>query len=63
MKSQEIVEKDKKLRIAVDLEGHVRDQFLAIQKLLGLKSYTDVFRFLITNYHRQTNKDGVFAEK
>jgi len=53
MKSQQIVEKDKKLRIAVDLEGHVKDQFLIIQKMLGLKSYTDVFRFLITDFHRR----------
>jgi len=57
MKSQEVVETDKKLRIAVDLEGHVKKQFLVIKRMLGAKSYTDTFRFLITNYYREYHKE------
>jgi len=56
MTSDKVVKKNKKLRIAVDLEGHVKEQFLVIKKMLGAKSYTDTFRFLITNYYREYNK-------
>jgi len=46
-----MTEENKMLRIAVNLEGNVKEQFLEIKRKLGLKSHTDVFRFLITNYH------------
>jgi len=45
--------KDDLLRIAVNLEGNVKKQFLEVRKVLGIRSYTDVLRFLITDYYRK----------
>jgi len=40
-----------KLRLAVNLDGELMTQFLDVQKKLGIKSYTDVIRFLIKWYY------------
>jgi len=52
-----MIQKDKVLRIAVNLEGNVKDQFLEIQKIIGIRSHTDTFRFLITNFYRELQKE------
>jgi len=41
------------LRIAVNLEGESMKKFLEIKEYLGIGRSTDVFRFLIADFHRR----------
>lgn len=41
------MKKDEVLRIAINLEGQIKQEFLEVQEFLGLKNRTDVLRYLI----------------
>jgi len=43
--------KEERLRLAVNLEGEMVRRFLEVQKKLGIKSYTDVVRYLVKWYY------------
>jgi hypothetical protein len=43
--------KKDKLRLAVNLDGSTAKRFLEIQEKLGIKTGTDVVRFLIHRYY------------
>jgi len=42
-----MVNKDEVLRIAINLEGENKTQFLEVQKKLAIRNRTDVLRYLI----------------
>ena len=44
------------LRRAINLQGETKEKFLEIQKKLGIRSGTDVFRFLVNYYYEREIK-------
>jgi hypothetical protein len=55
-------EKDR-LRLAVNLDGKIAKRFLEIQEKLGIKTGTDVVRFLINRYYDNFMLDKTVDKK
>jgi len=49
------VKEDKVLRIAINLEGEMKKEFLEVQQKLGIKNRTDVLRWLIRYYNKHSD--------
>jgi len=41
------------LHIGITLEGEVKQKIAEIRELLGLNNWSDILRYLITQYHRE----------
>jgi len=52
---------EERVDIRIRLEGKVRDRFLEIKKVKGLKTNTEVIRALITEYYNQIKEDRALA--
>jgi len=46
-------EKTKFIHIAVELYGNTREKALEIKKELGVRSWAEMLRYLITDFHRR----------
>lgn len=44
------------VRIAINLEGKIKDEFLAVKEFTGIKNNTDVLRYLVKWYHNKEIK-------
>jgi len=54
-----MIQDDKTMRIGIDLDGDLKEQFLAIKKDKGMENNTDVVRNLIAEaYKNLANKKG-----
>ncbi|MCZ7394051.1 MAG: hypothetical protein O8C56_12125 [Candidatus Methanoperedens sp.] len=49
----EVTKMENKLNIRVELHGKVLERFKEIQDSLGIENGTEVFRYLISQYHTQ----------
>jgi hypothetical protein len=47
-----------KIKMTVSLDEEINSKFLAIKNKLGIKNATEVFRYIITQMHKEICKEA-----